>query len=385
MTTVKFSDIAAQWTVIKKDCLPKIEDFLESGNYIGNSIIEEFENNFADYIGCKHAIAVSNGTNALKLSIQSLNNYYSSDKVCVIIPANTFISNALAASYFKYDIKLIDCDEFYGMKVEHLHAWFAGKRENYDKVIVVPVHLYGYPANIQRIKDLCNLYDASVIEDCSQAHGAMVRLGKVGNFGSLGVFSCYASKNLGAAGEGAIITTNEPLLHESLKELRDLGMPWPSQKYKNRVLGWNDRPQAIQCLILNEKLKYLDEWNSNRGYAAEQYNKQLKDLPIILPVEPQWSTVSVHHLYVIRTEQRDELQQFLRKKDIQTGIHYPIPIGEQELYKNDNLTTKGIINTMDWKDKLLSLPMHPFLTDDEINYVCTSIKEFYNNKKGDTT
>lgn len=385
MTTVKFSDIAAQWTVIKKDCLPKIEDFLESGNYIGNSIIEEFENNFADYIGCKHAIAVSNGTNALKLSIQSLNNYYSSDKVCVIIPANTFISNALAASYFKYDIKLIDCDEFYGMKVEHLHAWFAGKRENYDKVIVVPVHLYGYPANIQRIKDLCNLYDASVIEDCSQAHGAMVRLGKVGNFGSLGVFSCYASKNLGAAGEGAIITTNEPLLHESLKELRDLGMPWPSQKYKNRVLGWNDRPQAIQCLILNEKLKYLDEWNSNRGYAAEQYNKQLKDLPIILPVEPQWSTVSVHHLYVIRTEQRDELQQFLRKKDIQTGIHYPIPIGEQELYKNDNLTTKGIINTMDWKDKLLSLPMHPFLTDDEINYVCTSIKEFYNNKNGDKT
>ena len=348
MTTVKFSDIAAQWTVIKKDCLPKIEDFLESGNYIGNSIIEEFENNFADYIGCKHAIAVSNGTNALKLSIQSLNNYYSSDKVCVIIPANTFISNALAASYFKYDIKLIDCDEFYGMKVEHLHAWFAGKRENYDKVIVVPVHLYGYPANIQRIKDLCNLYDASVIEDCSQAHGAMVRLGKVGNFGSLGVFSCYASKNLGAAGEGAIITTNEPLLHESLKELRDLGMPWPSQKYKNRVLGWNDRPQAIQCLILNEKLKYLDEWNSNRGYAAEQYNKQLKDLPIILPVEPHWSTVSVYHLYVIRT-------------------------------------TKGIINTMDWKDKLLSLPMHPFLTDDEINYVCTSIKEFYNNKKGDTT
>ena len=162
-------------------------------------------------------------------------------------------------------------------------------------------------------------------------------------------------------------------------------MPWPSQKYKNRVLGWNDRPQAIQCLILNEKLKYLDEWNSNRGYAAEQYNKQLKDLPIILPVEPQWSTVSVHHLYVIRTEQRDELQQFLRKKDIQTGIHYPIPIGEQELYKKDNLTTKGIINTMDWKDKLLSLPMHPFLTDDEINYVCTSIKEFYNNKKGDTT
>ena len=385
MTTVKFSDIAAQWTVIKKDCLPKIEDFLESGNYIGNSIIEEFENNFADYIGCKHAIAVSNGTNALKLSIQSFNNNHSPDKVCVIIPANTFISNALAASYFKYDIKLIDCDEFYGMKVEHLHAWFAGKRENYDKVIVVPVHLYGYPANIQRIKDLCNLYDASVIEDCSQAHGAMVRLGKVGNFGSLGVFSCYASKNLGAAGEGAIITTNEPLLHESLKELRDLGMPWPSQKYKNRVLGWNDRPQAIQCLILNEKLKYLDEWNSNRGYAAEQYNKQLKDLPIILPVEPQWSTVSVHHLYVIRTEQRDELQQFLRKKDIQTGIHYPIPIGEQELYKKDNLTTKGIINTMDWKDKLLSLPMHPFLTDDEINYVCTSIKEFYNNKKGDTT
>ena len=376
---VKFSDIAAQWKVIKKDCLPKIEDFLESGNYIGNSIIEEFENNFADYIGCKYAVGVSNGTNALKLSTQSL---LPQGRVCVIIPANTFISNALAASYFNYDIKLIDCDEFYGMKVHDLHAWFAGKRENYDSVIVVPVHLYGYPANIQRIRDLCNLYDARIIEDCSQAHGATIRIGKVGNFGDLGVFSCYASKNLGAAGEGAIITTNNNQLYQSLKELRDLGS---SQKYQNRILGWNDRPHAIQCIILNEKLKYLDEWNSNRSYAAEQYNKQLKDLPIILPVEPEWSVVSVSHLYVIRTEQRDELQQFLNKKDIQTGIHYPIPIGEQELYKNDNLTTKGIINTMDWKDKLLSLPMHPFLTDDEINYVCTSIKEFYNNKKGDTT
>ena len=375
---VKFSDIAAQWKVIKKDCLPKIEDFLESGNYIGNSIIEEFENNFADYIGCKYAVGVSNGTNALKLSTQSL---LPQGRVCVIIPANTFISNALAASYFNYDIKLIDCDEFYGMKVENLHAWFAGKRENYDSVIVVPVHLYGYPANIQRIRDLCNLYDARIIEDCSQAHGATIRIGKVGNFGDLGVFSCYASKNLGAAGEGAIITTNNNQLYQSFKELRDLGS---SQKYQNHVLGWNDRPHAIQCIILNEKLKYLDEWNSNRSYAAEQYNKQLKDLPIILPKEPEWSIVSVSHLYVIRTEQRDELQQFLNKKDIQTGIHYPIPIGEQELYKNDNLTTKGIINTMDWKDKLLSLPMHPFLTDDEINYVCTSIKEFY-NKKGDTT
>ena len=268
------------------------------------------------------------------------------------------------------------------MKVENLHAWFAGKRENYDSVIVVPVHLYGYRANIQRIRDLCNLYDARIIEDCSQAHGATIRIGKVGNFGDLGVFSCYASKNLGAAGEGAIITTNNNQLNQSLKELRDLGS---SQKYQNRILGWNDRPHAIQCIILNEKLKYLDQWNSNRSYAAEQYNKQLKDLPIILPIEPEWSVVSVSHLYVIRTEQRDELQQFLNKKDIQTGIHYPIPIGEQELYKNDNLTTKGIINTMDWKDKLLSLPMHPFLTDDEINYVCTSIKEFYNNKKGDTT
>ena len=173
---VKFSDIAAQWKVIKKDCLPKIEDFLESGNYIGNSIIEEFENNFADYIGCKYAVGVSNGTNALKLSTQSL---LPKGRVCVIIPANTFISNALAASYFNYDIKLIDCDEFYGMKVENLHAWFAGKRENYDSVIVVPVHLYGYPANIQRIRDLCNLYDARIIEDCSQAHGATIRIGKV--------------------------------------------------------------------------------------------------------------------------------------------------------------------------------------------------------------
>ena len=280
---IKFNDVAAQWDVIKEECLPKIEKYLEYGDYIENEIVNEFEYNFADYIGCNHAIAVSNGTNALKLSLQALNLQGST---CVIIPANTFISNAFAVSYFNYDLKLIDCDDSYGMKSDDLHAWFAGKRENYDNVVVIPVHLYGYPSNLERIMSLCNLYQAYVIEDCSQAHGAMVRIGKVGNFGELSVFSCYAGKNLGAAGEAAIITTNNNELSIAVRELRNIGSP---VKYVHSKLGWNDRPQGIQCLILNEKLKYLDEWNSYRSRAAELYNKLLKDTPVITPKEPEWS------------------------------------------------------------------------------------------------
>ena len=370
---IKFNDVAAQWDVIKEECLPKIEKYLEYGDYIENEIVNEFEYNFANYIGCTYAIAVSNGTNALKLSLQALNLQ---GRTCVIIPANTFISNAFAASYFNYDLKLIDCDDFYGMKLDDLHAWFAGKRENYDNVVVVPVHLYGYPSNLERIMSLCNLYQAYVIEDCSQAHGAMIRIGKVGNFGELNVFSCYAGKNLGAAGEAAVITTNNDELNTAVRELRNLGSP---AKYLHSKLGWNDRPQGIQCLILNEKLKYLDEWNSYRSRAAELYNKLLKDTPVITPKEPDWSVLSAFHLYVIRTQKRQELKDFLNAKDIQTGIHYPIPIGESKYYENDNLVTQGHINTTAWKDQLLSLPMHPFLKDEEIEYVCSHIREFFND------
>ena len=370
---VKFNNVAAQWDVIKEECLPKIEKFLEYGDYIENEIVNEFEYNFANYIGCNHAVAVSNGTNALKLSIQALNLQ---ERTCVIIPANTFISNAFAASYFNYDLKLIDCDDFYGMKVHDLHAWFASKRENYDNVVVIPVHLYGYPSNIQRIRDLCNVYAAYIIEDCSQAHGTMIRLGKVGNFGELGVFSCYAGKNLGAAGEAAIITTNNSDLDITIKELRNLGS---ITKYTHSKLGWNDRPQGIQCLILNEKLKYLDEWNSYRSRAAELYNKLLKDTPVITPKEPKWSVVSVFHLYVIRTQKRQELKDFLTTKGIQTSIHYPTPIGESMYYKKDNLVTTAHTNTSAWKDQLLSLPMHPFLKDEEIEYVCSHIRKFFDD------
>ena len=370
---VKFNNVAAQWDVIKEECLPKIEKFLEYGDYIENEIVNEFEYNFANYIGCTHATAVSNGTNALKLSLQALNLQ---GRTCVIIPANTFISNAFAASYFNYDLKLIDCDDFYGMKVHDIHAWFASKRENYDNVVVVPVHLYGYPSNIQRIRDLCNVYEAYIIEDCSQAHGATVRLGKVGNFGELGVFSCYAGKNLGAAGEAAIITTNHSDLDIAIKELRNLGSPIKNIHTK---LGWNDRPQGIQCLILNEKLKYLDEWNSYRSRTAELYNKFLKDTPVITPKEPEWSVVSVFHLYVIRTQKRQELKDFLNTKGIQTSIHYPTPIGESMYYKEDNLVTTAHTNTTAWKDQLLSLPMHPFLKDEEVEYVCSHIKKFFIN------
>ena len=373
MAHVKLNDVPSQWNIIKEDCLPKIEKFLESGYYIGNPIIEEFEDSFSEYIGSKYAVAVSNGTDGLKLGLQALNL---KGKVCIVIPANTFVSNALAASYFNYDIKLIDCDDFYGMKADDLHAWFVGKRETYDDVVVVPVHLYGYPTNLERIMSLCRLFDAHLIEDCSQAHGAMIRLGKVGNFGILSVFSCYAGKNLAAAGEGGIITTNDTEIQQSIKTLRNVGS---STRYEHTTMGWNNRPQALQCLILNEKLKYLDEWNSYRSYSAEAYNKKLKGLPIVLPKEPEWAAVSAFHLYVIRTSQRDDLQAFLKKRNIETGIHYPIPIAELEVYKDANLHHKAQVNTTKWKDELLSLPLHPFLTDYEIEFVCHVIKEFFND------
>ncbi len=399
MTAIKLNDLALQWEAIKEECLPKINKFLESGYYIGNPIIAEFEENFAEYIGTEFAVAVSNGTDALKLSLQSLEL---TGKTCVLMPANTYIANAFAASYFNYEIKLIDCDQYYGIKISHLHAWLAGNREKYDNVIVMGVHLYGYPVNIERLKSLCVLYKVYLIEDCSQAHGAMVRVGKVGNFGELSVFSCYAAKNLGAAGECGVITTNHSDLKDILLKLRNMG---EEQKYIHTRIGWNNRPQAFQCIILNEKLKYLDEWNSYRSRIAERYNKLLKNLPIMLPKEPDWAVISVFHLYVIRTNKRNELQSFLSKKEIETGIHYPVPISKAPAYDHSNpeyhyadyfsvstptpnqnnaashySSLQNLINTHKWQNQLLSLPMHPFLTDNEVDYVASSIEEFFNEK-----
>ncbi|MBD3195013.1 MAG: aminotransferase class V-fold PLP-dependent enzyme [Candidatus Lokiarchaeota archaeon] len=370
---IQFNDLSKQWEVIKDTAKVRLDKLFEKSDFIGGKAIEVFEKNFAEFCGTEFAIGVSNGTDAIKLSLASLNI---KNKCGVIIPANTFIATVLAPTYLRdldHKLVLIDCDEYYQMDVALLEECLEENRKKWNSCVIIPVHLYGHPCNIKKTMELAKQYDCFVLEDSSQAHGAEVLNKRVGGFGDISAFSLYPGKNLGAAGDAGIITTNDEDLYKKVKSLRNYGS---SKKYYYDFLGWNNRLDTIQAIILDEKLKYLDEWNNNRIQVAEKYNKELNELEdIILPKTAPYIEKQVFHIYAIRTENRDDLQAYLNKKEIPTVIHYPIPIQETKLFKyldkNNNQRTKK------YSRQLLSLPIHPFMEDNEIIFITDTIKEFY--------
>lgn len=366
---IKYNDLGAQWNLIKEKTLDQIITFVEKGFYISEKESSEFEKRFSDYCGTKYAIAVSNGTDALKLTLQVLKL---KEPVCVIIPANTFISLAFAASYFQYNLVLIDCDKYYQIDIKKLEEWLIKNRVNYESVVIIPVHMYGHPCDMGSIIEMSKKYDFRIIEDCSQAHGAKCTSGIVGSLGDLAAFSCYPGKNLGAIGDAGIITTNNQEFYERLKLLRNLGS---RGKYVHEVVGWNNRIDNLQAIILSEKLEHLDDWNNKRIKVARQYCAKLQKIKgVKLPGEANWCGKAVYHIFAIRTKKRDSLQEWLNSNGIPTIIHYPIPIQKSEPYKVKDF---GNHNTVSWCHELLSLPIHPFLKKAEVSYICQKIRAFF--------
>lgn len=370
---LKFNDLSKQWDAIKEEVTPRFEELFRKSDFIGGNAINEFEQNFAEYCATNYGVGVSNGTDALKLSLASLNL----ESPCgIIIPANTFIANALAASYLKdiiSDLVLIDCDKYYQIDTELLELYLKKNRKNWKSCVIIPVHLYGHPSDMKQILQIANEYNCFVLEDSSQAHGAVVLNKKVGCLGDLSAFSLYPGKNLGAAGDAGIITTNNEELYNKVKSLRNLGS---SMKYHYDFKGWNNRLDTIQAIIVNAKLKHLDKWNDMRITVAMNYNNLLEpNKNVVIPQKAPYADKQVYHIYAIRVKERDKLQDYLTKNNIPTIIHYPIPIEKttpfKYLGKFDNKRTKQYAN------ELLSLPMHPFLTDEEIEYITTKINTFF--------
>jgi len=365
---VLFNDVAKQWEEIKDSCLPKIERFLASGNYISPEIITEFEQNFVEYTGSKYAIAVSNGTDALTLAFDAMNM---EENCCVVMAANNFISAAFAASHLEIDIALIDCSIDYQMDTSLLHDWLEDNRDKYDQVILCITHLYGFPANTSLIRDYADTYVCELLEDCSQAHGAADQEGKVGSQADISVYSCYPGKNLGACGQAGIITTNIEFYHNLIKTLAYLGM---EKRYEPNIIGYNSKPDALQCLILNEKLPYLNKWNNRRREIAELYKKGLEDIKhLVHTVEiSYWSSEPVYHIFPIRilVGDRDAFISSMSKYKIEVLIHYPIPIQKTIPYSYLN---NGNLRTLKYADQLVSLPIHPYMTDNEVGYVILTI------------
>lgn len=361
---VLFNKLGEEYKKNKKKFEAKIDKVLKSGNFILGKEVENFEKEFARYIGVKYCVGVGNGLEALQLSLMALN----------IGPGDEVITTPLSAIASALCIKLVGAKPVFVDIGEYFHL-DANKIERYitkKTKAILGVHLYGQPFDIEKILKICKKYNLFLIEDCAQAHGAEFKGKKVGSFGNVGCFSFYPTKNLGAFGDGGAVVTNDKKIYEYCKIARNYGQ---KSLYEHIILGLNSRLDEIQAGILRIKLKYLDFLNKKRRKIAQFYKNNLKDIKEIkLPLERK-NSYHIYHLFVIQAEQRDELREFLSKKGIPTLIHYPKPIHKQPTFKEYN--SLFLPNVEEVINKIVSLPIHPLLNEKEINYIIRSIKEFY--------
>lgn len=378
MKPIKFNDLSAQWNIIEDVTMPKVQQFLRDGYYIGGPYVESFEKEFAEYTGSKYAIGTSNGSDGLKLAIEALDLR---GRVNVILPANGFMADVFAVKYqvnAEYHVTFIDNDEYFQMDVDKLKSHLESQHRGWSTVIL-PVHLYGHPSNMERISELARIHGAYLIEDASQAQGAKCHGKMVGSWGDITVYSLYPGKNLGACGDAGIITTNNEHYKDRLLMLRNYGSP---KKYHHDIDGWNHRLDPIQAIILSEKLKFLDKWNDTRRAIASAYINGLRDVdPIELPKTADYVDMNVHHIFAILVEDaaiRHELMNYLENNGVPTIIHYPIALQDCKCNK-DLLIAGPQTNPSAQKNqhRLLSLPIHPFISLEQVDHICNVIKSYY--------
>jgi len=365
---VVFNNLNEQWQTIRSECMQSFDKLFAKSDFILGSAVAEFEDKFADFVGSKYAVGVSNGTDALKLAAQALNLQGS---VAVIIPANTFVATILGIEQAipHADFNLVDCDEHHQLDVKLTRKLVEQKRKDYDNVMIVPVHLYGYACNMNEILDISKEHNCVILEDTSQAHGTRWKDGVVGNFGHVSAYSLYPGKNLGAAGDAGIVTTNDEKVFHRLKMLRNLGSV---EKYKHQIKGSNNRLDTIQAIVLNEKIKYIDQWNQSRREVVKQYEQKMKNKNVILPTTPE-NCLPTHHVYPVRVKNRDTFMSYLKENNVQCGIHYPICIEKMEMYAHLSKPNK---NALKFSEEMVSLPIHPFMKSEEVDYLCEVINSY---------
>ncbi|EAI8629098.1 DegT/DnrJ/EryC1/StrS family aminotransferase [Campylobacter lari] len=339
----------------------KINEVINSGWYILGKQCTNFETNFAQYCGVKHCIGVANGLDALRIIIKA---YEFSKDDEIIVPANTYIASILAITDNLCKPVLIEPNiNTYNINAKSIEE----KITNKTKAIMV-VHLYGQVCDMEPIYDLAKKYNLKIIEDCAQAHGANFKGKKVGSLGGAAGFSFYPGKNLGALGDAGCVTTNDDLLASKIRALANYGS---HKKYENLYAGLNSRLDELQAGILDIKLKHLDDDNQKRKEIANFYMKNIKNENIILPkidIDHVW------HLFVIRTKFRDKLQKYLNENNIQTIIHYPIPLHKQECYKDFNNLSLPITERI--HNEVLSLPISPVMTQEEVKCIVDVINNW---------
>jgi len=362
---IRFFDFAREIAAIGGEMRSALDRVLDSGRYILGDEVATFEDAFADLCACSFAVGVASGTDALFLALKA---YGIGEGDEVITVAHTFAASALAIAYTGATPVFVDIgDTSHLIDPACLEAAVTEKTK-----AVIPVHLYGQCADMDRIMDIARARSLVVVEDACQAHGARYKGRPAGSLGHAAAFSFYPTKNLGAYGDAGMITTNDADLCKRLRLLRNYGQ---TDRYHHAIRGYNSRLDEMQAAILKAKLPYLEQWIMRRQEIARQYGEGLRKIELIRPCLAEGST-HVYYLYVLAVKDRDALQTYLEEKGIETLIHYPVPLHRQKAFGNARVS--GVLkNTERRVGQILSLPMYPWLRDDEVGYIIEAIKGYY--------
>jgi len=360
---VPYVDLSVQYRKLKQEILKKIEEIFNSGNYILTDEVKKFEENFAEYCQTKYAIGVGSGTDALFLSLKALDIKKGDE---VITAPNSFIATAGAIVAANAKPVFVDVRDDYNINPELIERAITDKTK-----VIMPVHMTGRSADLEPIIEISKKHNLQVIEDAAQAIGAKYKEARVGSFGITGCFSLHPLKNLHIYGDGGVITTNNSEIYEKLIKLRNHGL---INRDSCSLWGYNSRLDALQAGIANIKLKYIDQWNEKRRKIASFYRDNLSNL-VKVPIDKVHEE-PVYQVFVIRCGNRDELQKFLLQQGIDTKVHYPIPIHLQNSAKDFGYKKGDFPNTEEQAKTILSLPIYPHITKEQINAVVENIKAF---------
>ena len=362
---IPFLDLKRQYQGIKEEIDPVVREVVESGRYIGGEKVETFEKNIAQYIGVKYAIGVSSGTDALLASLMAIGIGPGDE---IITTPFTFIATAEVVSFLGAEPVFVDIDE----RSFNINPDLIEEKINTKTRAIIPVHLFGQMAEMERITEIAKEHGLKIIEDAAQSIGATYKGEKACNIGDVGCLSFFPSKNLGAFGDGGMVCTNDDDIAKTVKELKEHGS---SEKYHHSRIGFNGRLDAIQAAILDVKLKHLDRWSKKRIENANYYNNSIKEY--LKTPDKVVDGVHVYNQYSVLSERRDELVQYLSSKGVPTAIYYPIPLHLQPVfsylgYKKGDFPVAEKIS-----ERIFSLPIFPELYPEEKDYIVDTIIEFY--------
>ncbi len=360
---IPFVDLKSQYLSLKPEFDEAILKVVSETAFISGRYAKAFEEAFAEYLGVKHCVAVANGTDALEIGLKAI-GIGAGDEV--LVPANTFFATSEAVGNIGATPVFVDIDaKFYNLDPAKIEEKITPRTK-----AIIPVHLYGLPAEMDEIMSLARKYNLKVLEDCAQAHGATYKGKTVGGFGDVATFSFYPSKNLGAFGDAGAIVTNSGETAEKARLIANHGQ---IAKNRHSLTGRNSRLDGIQAAVLSVKLPHLESWLEARRQNAALYDEILSDSGLQIPAAPEYSR-HTYHLYVVQVPNRDEVQQKLSDESIETGTHYPIALPFLEAYADSNYQLSDYPVAHAQMGKILSLPMYAELTPEMIEKVCRSLK-----------